>query len=112
MQEKKAISNAKRTEKTRKLLVSIGKKLFVKKGFAALLASLICTYDYYQNASSFCQIDPAETANANDTVIVVWRAIGSGGPSSPIIIIKSHFLPLRATQFNWGLIKWKAENDD
>lgn len=35
MQEKKAISNAKRTEKTRKLLVSIGKKLFVKKGFAA-----------------------------------------------------------------------------
>ncbi len=35
MQEKKAISNAKRTEKTRKLLISIGKKLFVKKGFAA-----------------------------------------------------------------------------
>ncbi|GAA0473759.1 TetR/AcrR family transcriptional regulator [Parasphingorhabdus litoris] len=35
MQEKKAISNAKRTEKTRKLLIKAGKKLFVEKGFAA-----------------------------------------------------------------------------
>ncbi len=35
MQEKKAISNAKRTEKTRKLLISAAKKLFVAKGFAA-----------------------------------------------------------------------------
>lgn len=35
MQEKKSVSNAKRTEKTRKLLVKAGKKLFVEKGFAA-----------------------------------------------------------------------------
>lgn len=35
MQEKKAISNARRTEKTRKLLIKAGKKLFVEKGFAA-----------------------------------------------------------------------------
>ncbi|MEP2103645.1 MAG: TetR/AcrR family transcriptional regulator [Parasphingorhabdus sp.] len=35
MQEKKAISNQKRTEKTRKLLIKAGKKLFVEKGFAA-----------------------------------------------------------------------------
>ncbi len=35
MQEKKGISNAKRTEKTRKLLIKAGKKLFVEKGFAA-----------------------------------------------------------------------------
>ncbi|SIN63621.1 transcriptional regulator, TetR family [Parasphingorhabdus marina DSM 22363] len=35
MQEKKAISNAKRTEKTRKLLIKAGKRLFVEKGFAA-----------------------------------------------------------------------------
>ncbi len=35
MQEKKAISNAKRTEKTRKLLISAAKKLFVAEGFAA-----------------------------------------------------------------------------
>ena len=35
MQEKKAMSNAKRTEKTRKLLIKAGKKLFVEKGFAA-----------------------------------------------------------------------------
>jgi len=35
MQEKKSISNAKRTEKTRKLLIKAGKKLFVEKGFAA-----------------------------------------------------------------------------
>ncbi len=35
MQEEKAISNQKRTEKTRKQLISVGKKLFVEKGFAA-----------------------------------------------------------------------------
>lgn len=35
MQEKKFLSNAKRTEKTRKLLIKAGKKLFVEKGFAA-----------------------------------------------------------------------------
>ncbi|MEP2989856.1 MAG: TetR/AcrR family transcriptional regulator [Parasphingorhabdus sp.] len=35
MQVKKAISNAKRTEKTRKLLIKAGKKLFIEKGFAA-----------------------------------------------------------------------------
>ncbi|GAB5489337.1 MAG: TetR/AcrR family transcriptional regulator [Parasphingorhabdus sp.] len=35
MQERKIISNAKRTEKTRKLLIKAGKKLFVEKGFAA-----------------------------------------------------------------------------
>lgn len=35
MQEKKAISNARRTEKTRKLLIRAGKRLFVEKGFAA-----------------------------------------------------------------------------
>lgn len=35
MQQKKTISNAKRTEKTRKQLMLIGKKLFVEKGFAA-----------------------------------------------------------------------------
>ncbi|MEP3225908.1 MAG: TetR/AcrR family transcriptional regulator [Parasphingorhabdus sp.] len=35
MQEKKTISNQKRTEKTRKLLIKAGKKLFVEKGFAA-----------------------------------------------------------------------------
>ncbi|MEO0441080.1 MAG: TetR/AcrR family transcriptional regulator [Pseudomonadota bacterium] len=35
MQQKKAISNAKRTEKTRKLLIKHGKKIFVEKGFAA-----------------------------------------------------------------------------
>ncbi len=35
MQEKKAISNQKRTENTRKLLIKAGKKLFVEKGYAA-----------------------------------------------------------------------------
>lgn len=35
MQGRKAVSNVKRTEKTRKHLVSAGKKLFVEKGFAA-----------------------------------------------------------------------------
>ncbi len=35
MQEKKAISNRKRTENTRKQLISAAKKLFVEKGFAA-----------------------------------------------------------------------------
>ncbi|VAW00969.1 Transcriptional regulator, AcrR family [hydrothermal vent metagenome] len=35
MQEEKTISNQKRTEKTRKQLISIGKKLFVEQGFAA-----------------------------------------------------------------------------
>lgn len=35
MQEKKAISNQKRTENTRKLMIKAGKKLFVEKGYAA-----------------------------------------------------------------------------